>query len=87
MEQELKDLRQFLEENMVTKTDIAGLQSDVAGLKFQTNDLQSQITDIRSNMATKSELQEVKEIVLRIDRRTDEDIRAVMKEVEQLRTR
>ena len=48
---------------------------------------------IRAEMATKSELaevktevKEIKEIVLRLDRRTDEDIRATMKDVEKIKT-
>lgn len=59
--------------NFVTKDDLKG---------FATKE---DISLIYLNMATKTELAEVKEIVMRLDKRSDEDMRATMKDVEKIK--
>ncbi len=75
--------------NVATKDDLKGFVTKDDIKSFATKDdiakLEADISDIRVNMATKTELAEVKEIVMRLDKGSDEDIRATMKDVEKIK--
>jgi hypothetical protein len=78
--------------NFATKDDIAVISSAMVS-KQDITDLS---VELQSEMVTKGEfhseinvikddLSEIKDIVKRLDRRTDEDIRATMKDVEKIK--
>lgn len=74
-----KDLKGF-----ATKDDLVAMESRM-DTKFATKDdfsrLENEISSVRINMATKSDIFEVKEMISRLDKRTDEDVKAVIKDV------
>lgn len=84
-----EDLKEF-----ATKTDFHGLQKDLADFEKRMIielDKKADKTDLL-NLATKSELaevrsavEEIKDTVNRLDRRTDEGIRATMKDVDRIK--
>lgn len=81
-----EDLNSF-----ATKEDLKGFatKEDLKSLAMK-DDLQGfamkeDINLVYLNMATKTELAEVKEIVTRLDKRSDEDIRATIKDVEKIK--
>jgi predicted nuclease with TOPRIM domain len=55
------------------------IRSDMSGLATKT-----ELADVKSEL--KGDIQEVKEIVQRLDRRTDEDMRATIKDVQKIKT-
>ena len=89
-----KDLYDYLLEHVPTKTDLKesfdvfriefdGKLSEMRdGIRLEIRDKMSELREsIISVVATKSDIQEVKQLIQRLSTRTDEDIRAVIKDV------
>ena len=73
MEQKLAELTRYITDNMATKSDLLNTRDEIM-LAMATK-------------ADKSDISDLKETIVSLDKRTDEDIRAVIKDVAQLKNR
>ena len=97
MDQELTEflIDQFsnIENKMATKDDITALSGDISELRGNVVELREDIVELRTDVndlksdmhEVKADVKEIKITVKRLDRRTGEDVRAVIKDVEKIK--
>ena len=88
-------LKQYLDtkfETVATKDDLQEIkdtmitQNDFANMNLATkDDLDELRSGLVSVLASKADVLEVKDIAQRLDRRTDQDTRAIIKDVERIK--